>query len=477
MRAAAFALVLGWCAVAAADQSPVAPQLETVIVPPDAVKHETAKVLYLNRCKGGCTIKKSGINDARTHSSTIPVGDQTDFAMTEFEWGDDEWDQIVQCVKEVYSPYAVMITDQQPVPGVLYNEAIIAGSDHEIGRQAGGIAPMTGDCNPYSYIISFTFANDYPNPDDRVFRLCAVAAQESGHSYGLDHTYSFSDGSSGCKDPMTYRNDCGGQKFFRNDLATCGEFSPRQCSCGANQNAHLKLTAVLGAQTPITAPPVAMLTSPANGATIANEASVIVIARAQRGVDDVELWLNDYKWTSVRGVAFGPAGQPEASYILKLPPQVPDGVIDLVVKVKDDIDVTTETAPITVTKGAPCTSSASCALGQVCDARGRCLWEPAVGELGAECTFPQYCLSGMCEGTDETKVCTVPCVPGVADSCPDGMYCLEEGAVCWPGSANEDPESCCSASRSVPSYAVLTAAVLGLLGFRGLGRGRRRVRN
>ncbi|MGE0866999.1 MAG: MYXO-CTERM sorting domain-containing protein [Kofleriaceae bacterium] len=471
MRTAVIALVLAWCATAAADGPPPTnpSRFETVIVPPETLAHETAGVLYLNRCKGGCTITRSGINDARSHSSSIPRSDsgQTQFAMTEFSWGDDEWNQIVQCVKEVYSPYALTVTDEMPVPGTLYNEAIIAGSDHEIGVSAGGIAPSANDCNPYSYIISYTFANDYPNPNGRVFLLCAVAAQESGHAYGLDHTYSFSDGSSGCKDPMTYRNDCGGQKFFRNDPATCGEYGPRPCRCGATQNSHLKLIGVLGSGTPITSPPVVSLTSPMDGAIIAAGSSVIAIAGAQRGIAAVELWLNDYKWATLPGVEFGAAGQPEAAYSLAIPSEVPDGVIDVVVKAKDDIDVATETAPITVTKGLPCTSSDTCLLGQVCDARGRCLWEPPAGQLGEACTFPQFCLTGMCEGDETTKVCTQVCVPGVADSCPDGFHCLDEGRVCWPG--DEDGGGgggCSSANRSVPPYALLGIAVLALLGFR-----------
>src|SRR5690606_18523689 len=119
-----------------------------------------------------CLIHKSGINDARTRTSTIPQGAATDYTISEFAWGDDEWNAIVQCVKEVYSPYQVTITDQLPAPGVPYNEAIIAGVDDEVGRSAGGIAPVTGDCTPYNYTINFTFANQY-GPNNRVFQLCA----------------------------------------------------------------------------------------------------------------------------------------------------------------------------------------------------------------------------------------------------------------------------------------------------------------
>lgn len=447
--------------------------LPTVTVAPQP-HAQTAGTLYLNRCKGGCVITKGGLDDARSHTSTIPEGTATEYTLSEFAWGDAEWDAVVQCVKEVYSPFAVTVTDQQPTGGVAYNEAIIAGSPAEIGRGGiGGIAPVTSDCSPYSYIISFTFANTY-GPSSRVFDLCAVAAQESGHSYGLDHTYAFLDGSSGCRDPMTYRGDCGGQKFFRNDTATCGEFSPRPCRCGANQNAHLKLLAVLGPGTPITRPPAVTVTQPADGATITAGTTVVATASAQRGIARLELWVNGYLWNTAKGVAWGPDGQPEAGYVLAIPPEVPDGILDLVVKAKDDIEVTTTAPTVTVTKGAPCTSADTCAPGQRCDA-GRCLWDPAVGEIGEPCTYEQYCLSGLCTGTATETLCTQPCIPGVGDSCPAAFSCLEQApgkGVCWP--AETDDGGICSASvtGSAGPRGVIAAIAFAL----GLVLARRRRR-
>jgi hypothetical protein len=423
--------------------------------PSPTTAHAGPGTLYLNRCVGGCTIHKSGINDARTHASTIPNGTGPDFQMTEFAWGDTEWNAIVQCMKEVYSPFALKVTDVLPVPGEAYNEAIIAGSNVEIGHpEAGGIA--NGGCDIVNYSINFTFANDY-SPYQRVFQLCAVAAQESGHSYGLDHTYSFLDGSSGCRDPMTYRGDCGGQKFFRNETANCGENAVRACHCGANQNSHLKLLTGLGAGTPITSPPTVSVQTPAEGATVANGAFVNATAFAQRGVKTIELWLNGYLWGTAPGAKFGPEGQPESRYAIALPPTVPDGIIDIVVKAKDDIDVTTSAPMVTVTKGAPCASAETCANGQRCDA-GRCLWDPPVGQIGDDCTFTQFCTSGLCSGTADKTICTQECIAGVADSCPAAYDCLETSpgrGVCWPQGA-ADP-GCCSASNEAAAQSLFVA--------------------
>jgi MYXO-CTERM domain-containing protein len=424
---------------------------------------ETAGVLYLNRCSGGCTIHKSGADDARTHQSAIPMGTQTDYPLSEFPWGDTEWNAIVQCVKEVYSPFKLQVTDVLPASGVAYNEAIIAGHDFEIGWSAGGVAPKNPDCTPKSYVVSFTFANDF-GASQRVFQLCAVAAQESGHAYGLDHTYSFIDGSSGCRDPMTYRGDCGGQKFFRNDTANCGENVARPCSCGATQNSHLHLLSALGAGTPITRPPVVAVTTPADGATIANGTSVVSIASAQRGVKTVELWLNGYLWGTAKGVTFGANGQPEASYAITIPPEVPDGVIDIIVKAKDDIDVTTATPQLTVTKGAPCQTAATCLAGQRCET-GRCFWDPPAGDTGDACTFSQFCTSGTCAGpTTADMICTQSCIPGVADSCPMNFDCNEQSAgkgFCFP--ADPGSSGCCSTSHGAASSQTAALLAFGLV--------------
>src|SRR5687767_10351521 len=72
---------------------------------------QTAQVLYFNRCRGGCTITAGATDDARTHVSTIPRGDDgIVYTMTEFEHGDAVWDQIMTCLREVYSPYNIQIT-------------------------------------------------------------------------------------------------------------------------------------------------------------------------------------------------------------------------------------------------------------------------------------------------------------------------------------------------------------------------------
>src|SRR5687768_9301827 len=89
---------------------------------------EISKILYLNRCVGGCTIM-SGQNDARSNSSSLVDG--TTF-FSEFAWGDDTWNEIVACLEEIFLPYDVEITQEDPSPA-FHHEALIAGSTAELG--------------------------------------------------------------------------------------------------------------------------------------------------------------------------------------------------------------------------------------------------------------------------------------------------------------------------------------------------------
>ncbi|MBA3539777.1 MAG: hypothetical protein H0T79_09115, partial [Deltaproteobacteria bacterium] len=297
--------------------------------------------------------------------------------------------------------------------------------------------------------------------------LCYVVAQESGHSYGLDHAFEFIDTMSACTDPMSYRSDCGGQRFFRNQGAKCGEYTERSCRCQDPQNSHLTLLAQLGPGTPITREPEVRIAVPAAGATIAAGERVVAVASAQRGVAFVDLQLNGYTWATLPGVGFGDQGQAEAQYSLVLPPTVPDGVIDIQVIARDDLGISTTTAALRVTKGAACTSANTCAPGQTCDGEGRCLWAAPTGVLGDTCEYPQFCKAGLtCEGlTEDDQVCTQACVLGIADSCPSPLTCATSttgGARCLPGEASE-AAGCCSTGSDAAAQSSLLAIALAVL--------------
>ena len=440
-----------------------------------------SRIIYLERCKGGCTIHGAGIDDAKSYTSSIaqpgdsPVGEYQNGANMSGAAADAEWNAVVQCVKEVYSPYGAQVTDVKPTAATSYHMNVVAGLPSDIGLGGGilGVSPGIG-CNPVDNHVTYTFANAHGGTgQSRIWNLCWTIAQETAHTYSLDHAFVFADGTSACNDPMTYRTDCGGEKFFRNAQATCGEGTARPCKCGANQNAHLTLLNTFGPGQSTVPLPTVSVTSPVANARITNGSAVVATAFSKRGIGKLELWLNGYKWAQVAGAKFGAAGQPESMYSLALPQDVPDGVIDIVVKAKDDIDGTTSAATVTVTKGVPCTSETSCANGQRCDT-GRCLWDPPVGVVGDKCTFAQFCLSGICQGTADQSICTTVCVPGASDSCenPDVFECLEQSpghGVCWPKAGDSgNCLGCASAGDGAAPF------LFGLVGVALVLRRRRR---
>ncbi len=436
--------------------------------------------IFLNQCVGGCTVKP-GDNNAQADTSAIVSAPSM---LSEHAFTGTQWTDFVTCMKEIYSPYDVVVTDVRPQGG--YNMIYVAGTPGEAGLQDGieGIAPITNDCTPVTAGVAFAFANATAADEDDnnfVWALCWTAGQEVAHTFGLDHEYEFVDiMQSACSDPMTYRDDCGGEKFFRNYEASCGEFGPARpaCgpsnNCGTTQNSHQKLLAVLGAGTPITAKPVIALNVPMAGATVKAGTPVIGTGSAQRGIATVELWLNGYKWGSAPGVAYGQAGQPSAPYTLTIPSGVPDSKIDLVLKAFDDIGIEGDTTTITVVQGKasgcdptvanPDGTIDTCLKGQQCT-DGKCAWTDAnMGVFGDACTYDQFCTANLeCQGTATSEICTHDCDPTIMDSCPMGYECIASGTsgVCF--TQQPDGTGCCSAgSDGVPAVA-LSFGTLGLL--------------
>jgi hypothetical protein len=474
-RSLSLTVVVALASPAVADPSTQGTR-DVIVTPLDQFHTEAAQItpyLYLNRCTGGCTVNGGGANDARTFTSTIPSPGPhsvVEFANSAGQTGsaaDPEWNALVTCMKEVYSPFAVTVTDVPPAGGLSFTMAIIAGRTGDIGflglppgscQAALGVAPVAPDCSAQDNVISFSFANCHGgNPNapggvdmNRIYNLCWTAAQESAHAFGLDHEYQFADGMSACNDPMTYRFDCGGEKFFRNKPASCGENAVRPCRCGGSQNSHLKILNVFGAGTSIIPPPTASVIIPVNGATVAKGFTTQVQAFSRRGIDRVELWLNGHKWKEAPGIDFGGNGQPQATYALAAPGNVPDGVIDVVAKAFDDLGAETDAATVTVMKGAACTDAATqCLAGQKCEG-GKCFWDPPTGKQGDTCTYNEFCETGVCAGyAGEDSICTTECLIGVTGACLTGYSCEgDEGAATGTCLKAQDSGGCCSAGGS-----------------------------
>jgi hypothetical protein len=432
----------------------------------DGLTHCTTNATCSGTCTGAGSTCAGGAKHGQSCTGDPDCQDICDTA-------DYEWSQLMQCLKDVYSPFAVTLGDTPPANGLSYTEDFIAGAPADIGYGAGGVGGIApGGCDAKDNVVSFSFSNVtfWGTGQNRIWQLCATAAQETAHAFGLEHEYSFitaypANNHSACMDPMTYRTDCGGEKFFRNAPSNCGEFATRPCNCGGAQNSHQKILNVFGPGTSIIPAPTVSITFPATGATVTGAFVVAVHAGSRRGVDKVELWLNGYKWADAGGAVFDGTGQPDPStYSLQAPQDVPNSVIDIVVKAYDDLGLETDSNMITVTKGAPCTAADSCATGQKCD-NGRCLWDPPSGQIGDECTYPQFCVSGMCSPSGMKQICTQDCTPGVSDSCPNNFECVATSNADGYCYTKSDGGGCCQTGSSGGGIvaSAMSALVLGLV--------------
>jgi hypothetical protein len=110
-----------------------------------------------------------------------------------------------------------------------------------MSAESGGVAPVNADCSVVERAVVYVFSQSLDES-----RECAVATQEIGNAFGLDHVLR-------CDDAMGYGDDCESSSFIDVE-AKCGEHKPRSCLCGGStQNSAQKLMKSLGPKPP-TAP-------------------------------------------------------------------------------------------------------------------------------------------------------------------------------------------------------------------------------
>ena len=191
----------------------------------------SSSLIYVNRCTAGCSINP-GIDNAVERTSSIINQPRL---LTEFAYDETTFGGVVACLNSVLAQYNVRLTSTDP-GNTIRREIVLAGTSEQLGLTTGltGIAPYTA--SPIENVLVFAFAN---STGGNVDLMCAVAANQLTHVYGLDNEFS-------CPDLTSYLTGCGVKSFTDVD-APCGEFSVRQCGNGnATQNSHATLSAVIG---------------------------------------------------------------------------------------------------------------------------------------------------------------------------------------------------------------------------------------
>jgi MYXO-CTERM domain-containing protein len=441
MRASILLVAMALAAPAAAEPVRPQPVLKWIEVqnPPAALP--SSRIIYIHRCGlAGCQIKP-GVDDSRTDSSSIPEQQVT---ITKFKQSDAVWDAMMACVKNTYAPFDITITDVDPGTAPHY-ENIVGGSTgaelHPDFAGAGGVSPFT--CGEIPNSVSFTF--DVYGPD--VDQLCWTVAQETAHSFGLEHEYN-------AADPLTYISGGPSKKRFQATDSKCGTFQAlAQCSCPPNkatQNSYKHIVEMFGPGA--ATPPTINIISPTSGKKVTPKFVVRVNASDDVAVDHVELWI-DGADSGVKAMT--------APYRLTAPDGVDEGAHTLELRAID-VQGVPASAMVDVDMGPPCTASKGCSGDDVC-VMGVCVPGPDVpGGLGDTCTAPAECLSLQCVGTSANdKLCVENCDASAAGSCPSDFSCIANGAtgVCYYNGSG----GCCSSGTEPTGPIILGASVLGLV--------------
>jgi hypothetical protein len=416
----------------------------------NATTQVNSHIIYLNRCAGaGCLVAQG-----TTNATTDPIHSSLGHGMlSPFSHGDATWNTIVACMREVYAPFNVQITEVDP--GVEpHFEILFGGTPQQIGLPAdiGGVSPFS--CVPYipnSVVFVFDVWGDTPE------ELCATAAQEVAHSFSLDHAIEPSD-------PMTYfayqgrrhyvnaQIQCGSDcdQKHRSPLgATCSgpDLQSHACACGngaQTQNDVQVISALFGDGS--TNPPAVKIVSPRVGDIVQPRFPIAVEVTGATPAS-VEVRVDGALLATLAG---GP-------YAFTGPDALADGT-HTIEATGYDVAGTPGRARVQVIVGPGCKAPADCTgEGDTC-VGGRCVAGPGtVGGLGEVCVGSVDCKSWTCANDDGAKYCVEACTPG---QCPSGFGCRGDGiggGVCWPG-FDESTAGCAAGRRSPP----LGALALGL---------------
>ncbi|MGE0397660.1 MAG: Ig-like domain-containing protein [Kofleriaceae bacterium] len=391
--------------------------------------------IYLNNCKpNGCVIRSGGASsiDGSGYQGTWGISGQR--TLTAFNQSDTVWNNVVTCMRDVFSRFGVEIVTTNPSPAAHF-EIMIAGSPTNIGLSngIGGISPFS--CQQYipnSLVFAFANISLYQNDPEEI---CATA-QEIAHSFALDHVTDPSD-------PLTYFN-YNGRRQFKDANVNCGSDcvggqSPmgltctgsnqqtHACACGgATQNSVAKIKALFGSGTPT--PPTIKITSPLLGESVAPGFPIRVEASDDNGIGNVTGYID--------GVAnLAPMAIVTAPYAFNAPTTLANGT-HTIRMVATDIYGTQAEASVQVIIGDPCTKPADCPNDTDTCIGGRCVTGPGVqGGLGSTCNSGIDCASGQCaQDSTGAKHCVEQCAIDEGQ-CPEGFGCLPTGdnGVCWPG--------------------------------------------
>ncbi len=257
--------------------------------------------IFMNRWGG---TYYGGTDDGRQNRSSIVPG--TSATVGGFSGTDAQWNEVMTCVADQFARFNVYVTDIEPLEGD-YVESVVGGTPDQLGLPfgVGGVAPWDPfNCSTIANAVVYTFADVYGTGGGSMRAICETATQEIAHAFSVDHELL-------CTDPMTYLDGCG-EKSFKDEYVTCGEYEPRECNCSRpSQNSVQLLYERLGASNGEPPPPpptdlevpVVSFISPEDGETMLANGIIEVRANAS---DDLGLASVVLEWDYSDNAMFCP---------------------------------------------------------------------------------------------------------------------------------------------------------------------------
>ncbi len=218
----------------------------------------------------------SGPDDARSNLTTIQ-----DMAGPFPAYGNNgaKRQAIVQSVREDWSAYNAVITDQRPSAGDYVMSMIGPGNPND--NATLGLAVL--DCEDFNTRNNIVFAFHGASDAHTATSTATTVSQEVGHSFGLEHVDEPSD--------IMNPTNVGGDPSFRDEclpLSTgniqCTAQHSRECGAEDQQNAHRELYRIIGPATPDASGPSVRLLSPLDGEDFELDEAFEIVIEAEEGI-------------------------------------------------------------------------------------------------------------------------------------------------------------------------------------------------
>ena len=195
-----------------------------------------------------------------------------------------------------YAPFDLVLSSQRPPDYLPYTMAVIGGTSGQAGQPNGvcGIANVACDGAKRNH-VSLTFSDSCSGD------VAEIAAQETAHNWGLEHTDLQSD--------LMYPYIAGGSEFRDECMAInhdtgsgttqCGYVHKLYCPDGAGeqQNSYTELMGVFGPRKEDTVKPTISAVTPEDGATITSAETLTIGAT----ITDDSNFIG-VNWTWVEGL-------------------------------------------------------------------------------------------------------------------------------------------------------------------------------